>query len=129
MSLGNLKDTSIFTVPQVEAAPLVLNSTTTVEAFLSAQATTTAYWIASCESGFDPLAKSPTSSATGVFQFLKGTWKYYGQKYWGDEWANKDRLNALDNIRLGLWIIDTYGTHDWDASKECWKNKIVTNEK
>jgi len=34
--------------------------------------------IAGEESGFDPNAKSKTSSATGLFQFIKGTWAQFG---------------------------------------------------
>lgn len=43
------------------------------------------YAIAKQESGFDPNIKAGTSSATGLFQFIKGTWetmvKNYGSKY------------------------------------------------
>lgn len=31
------------------------------------------------ESGFNPAAKNPNSSAGGLFQFIDGTWKQYGK--------------------------------------------------
>jgi len=38
----------------------------------------TALRIAKCESQLNQYAKNPTSSASGVFQFTRGTWKYIG---------------------------------------------------
>lgn len=51
----------------------------------------TALSIAACESSFNPLAKNPNSSASGIFQWTLGTWKWIG--------AKGDRLNYQDNIR------------------------------
>lgn len=52
--------------------------------------------MAAKESGMNPNAKAPTSSATGLYQFLNDTWrdvvKNYGSKY-GLTPANANRLN------------------------------------
>lgn len=53
--------------------------------------TDTALRIAKCESGFDPNAKNPNSTATGIYQWLSTTWQNIG--------SPGDRLNAEDNIR------------------------------
>lgn len=53
--------------PAVKTAILDAAARTGVDAVVLAQ-------FAAKESGFDPNAKAPTSSATGLFQFLKGTW-------------------------------------------------------
>jgi soluble lytic murein transglycosylase-like protein len=52
------------------------------------------------ESGFNPNAKAPTSSATGLYQFTRGTWntmvKKYGAQYgisYGD--INDPKANAI----------------------------------
>lgn len=76
--------------------------------------------IALCESKNDPLAKNVTSSASGRFQFLKSTWKHYGQELWGDEWSIKNIFDYNDNTELAWYVYDTYGLKDWDSSKYCW---------
>ena len=83
-----------------------------------------------CESNLDPKAKNPNSTAKGVFQFLNGTWKYYGLKKWGTL-EGKDVYDFDDNVELGTWVIGKYGTRDWEAdpaSYECWKSAIPMNQ-
>lgn len=75
--------------------------------------------IAWCESQFIEYAKNPKSSATGVYQFINGTWQYYGEKIWGDEFSNRNRLNYQDNVDLALEIISQTGISDWTASASC----------
>jgi len=69
--------------------------------------------IASAESGFNPLAKNPASSASGIFQILKGTWKDY--KCVGDV------FDAEDNIACAKIIYARDGTRPWNASASVWK--------
>lgn len=76
--------------------------------------------IARCESQNIATADNPDSTAKGRFQFLDGTWKYYGQKLWGDEWVLKDPYNYLDNTELAWFVYTNYGTGDWNASISCW---------
>jgi len=59
----------------------------------------TALRIANCESGYNPLAKNKTSSATGVYQFINSTW---------DNYCKGDRLNADDNI---ICFMELYPKH------------------
>lgn len=72
--------------------------------------------IACAESIFDPLADNRYSSADGIYQFLDGTWRHYGLKHWGSL-DGRSKKNADDNIDLGVWVIATYGTSDWNESK------------
>lgn len=76
--------------------------------------------IAECESGGNPKAKNPRSSASGKFQFIDSTWKHYGQKLWGDNWVKKDKFNEAHNTELALYAYKLNGTADWEASKPCW---------
>lgn len=77
--------------------------------------------IAFCESSFDPLARSKTSSAKGLYQFLDGSWNYYGFKLWGNELKSKDPFNAVDKIDLAMYVMGKRGFKDWEASKHCWR--------
>lgn len=54
--------------------------------------------IARAESSFDPRAKARTSSASGLFQVTKDTWKEFGGK-------PGRQLDPDENIRVGLDII------------------------
>ncbi len=78
--------------------------------------------IATCESGYNPIAKNPYSTASGIFQFLDGTWKRYGEELWSDDYYTKNKLNENDSIELGWYVFTKYGTNDWLASKSCWGN-------
>lgn len=70
--------------------------------------------IAYCESQFNELAKNPYSSASGVFQILKGTWSDYK--------CTGDRFSAIDNAACAVKIFKDSGSQPWDASKTCWNN-------
>lgn len=77
--------------------------------------------IAWCESRNNPLARNPTSSAKGRFQFLDSSWKYYGLKYWGSSFYEKDVFDYSDNTELAYWVAsENQGFTDWDESKKCW---------
>ena len=72
--------------------------------------------IACAESQFIASAKNPASTAGGVYQFLDGTWKVYGLKYWGSL-EGRSKLDADDNIELAMLVLKTHGSSDWLASK------------
>jgi hypothetical protein len=69
--------------------------------------------VAYCESKFNPRAKNPKGTATGVFQIISSTWK-----------SNKcigDPTNADDNIACAKKIYEKEDTRPWVSSIECWK--------
>jgi len=78
--------------------------------------------IAWCESRDTATAKNPNSSASGRFQFIRGSWKYYGEQLWGDEWKEKDVFDYNDNTELASYVMQKYGTTPWNASKKCWSS-------
>jgi len=61
--------------------------------------------IAYCESKFDPIAKNPNSSASGVYQFLSQTWEFY---------CEGDVFNSEDNIKCFLKLYP-YFSHWWEC--------------
>jgi len=85
---------------------------------------------AAIESGFDPNAKAGTSSASGLFQFIKSTWrnmlKKYGPKYELDPMVSpfdpmanalmgaeyiKENTKALQGVRDEVGMTDLYMAH------------------
>lgn len=69
--------------------------------------------VARAESGFNPLAKNPHSSATGLFQILKSTWTATG--------CTGTSTIASDNIACARKLYDDAGTAPWTASEAGWK--------
>lgn len=67
-----------------------------------------------CESGLIQTAKSPKSTATGIFQIINGTWEGHG--------CVGDRRNYKDNIACAKKIHDgPQGLGAWSESFPCWK--------
>lgn len=73
---------------------------------------TTMIRIAKCESGFKPDAKNGSSTATGIFQVVIGTWD--GNRCEGERW------DFIDNIKCGWKIYQARGTQPWVSSQGCW---------
>lgn len=73
--------------------------------------------IARCESNYRPDARSPTSTASGVYQWIASSWVSYsaraghGGKSVFDVWANVDTAGHA---------IATGGPGPWAASQHCW---------
>ena len=79
--------------------------------------------VALCESRLDPGAKNPNSTASGIFQFIRSTWKSTLERMKLP--VNLDVFDADVNIRVGVWLMKQDGamTH-WYPSASCW-NKII----
>jgi soluble lytic murein transglycosylase-like protein len=69
--------------------------------------------IARAESGLVCTAKSASSSATGLFQVIKGTKKAFG--------CEGEMVNCEDNIICAMKILKTSGDHHWDESRAGWQ--------
>ena len=69
-----------------------------------------------CESSGDPAARNPVSSASGLWQFLKG-W-YLGR--WSSVVGVFDPLDPVASMRAAA-IVSKNGTYwgDWAASRHC----------
>ena len=51
------------------------------------------------ESGYDPAAKNPKSSATGLFQFINSTWRWVA-----DELELDDRTDGWQHTLAAVWL-------------------------
>ena len=70
--------------------------------------------VAKCESGLRPDAKNGSSTATGIYQIIIGTWD--GNRCLGERWDFKD------NIDCAYKLLERRGFQPWNASKHCWDN-------
>lgn len=71
-----------------------------------------------CESGGDPAASNPTSSAQGLFQHLGSAWP---KRAADAGWSGHDVLDPVANIAVAAWLVyDGGGWSHWAASGHCW---------
>jgi hypothetical protein len=75
--------------------------------------------IIACESGGNPTIQNSHSTASGLFQFINGTWKAYG----GTTARAKD-ASVAEQWRVFERAYAAQGTVPWNASKSCWSRKI-----
>ena len=64
--------------------------------------------IAYCESRYHPNSVNTSSGATGLFQFMAGTWS-------GTPWASKSRFDPVANAQAAAWLYKTYGPGRWSC--------------
>lgn len=76
----------------------------------------TAMSILACESGGNPTADNPTSTARGGWQFLKSTWGWAttGSGYDVDPYpVGPD--DPVQSTMMAAWLQDTYGWSQWEC--------------
>lgn len=66
--------------------------------------------IIACESGGDPEARNPHSSATGLFQHLG---RYWPNRAAAAGWAGADITDPFANIAVAAWLLEHGGTSNW----------------
>lgn len=73
--------------------------------------------VVGCESGWNPSAANPSSSAGGLFQFLDGTWRSMAPQ-WG--MGGRSRFEVWPAALVGSGAIAQGGIGHWRASESCW---------
>jgi len=87
----------------------------TPEAYAMVKYNDPLFWeIARCESGLNPNAKHPVSSASGVMQIINSTWNMYSP-------PNYDKFNFSHNVEVGWKIYKAESWKPWSSSINCWK--------
>jgi len=76
--------------------------------------------IVDAESKGDHKAKSKISTASGCMQFVNMTWHRYGLELWGEDFYQKNIYSPKDNVELGAYVLNKYGSKDWEASRIVW---------
>jgi soluble lytic murein transglycosylase-like protein len=103
-------------------AEMVVQTPAQVEDFVIYQAmkqkvpVSLALGIARCESRFDPKAKNPNSTASGVFQFIRSTWHETTRRM---KWTGAfDVFDPRLNVIAGIWLLKTDGATHWECYNE-----------
>jgi len=75
-----------------------------VEAYFPAAWVDEALAVIECESRFNPVAKNPHSTASGLFQFLNSTW---------DRWGVGSVFDAKANVQAAALMVQHYEDQGW----------------
>ncbi len=77
--------------------------------------------IVQCESGGDPTAQNASSSASGLYQMIDGTWKAYGGST-----AHARQASVAEQTAVARRLMAAEGTSPWNASRSCWSGRVST---
>ena len=75
--------------------------------------------IVSLESGYNPLAKNPYSSAAGVWQFIRSTFNSTAQRMGLPYTYDQNVFNAHINAQMGAWLLANDGYTHWVVWRSC----------
>lgn len=76
-----------------------------------------------CESGGNPTAQNPSSTASGLFQFLDTSWLAYG----GGQYAPRAKdATPAQQTAIANRAYAQAGLIPWAASRSCWGGKVST---
>lgn len=79
--------------------------------------------IIACESGGNPTAQNPNSTASGLLQFLDSSWIAYG----GGKYAARAKdATVAQQMEIANVAYARSGLAPWAASKPCWAGKVGT---
>jgi LysM repeat protein len=80
--------------------------------------------IIKCESGGNPTAQNPGSTASGLFQFLDSTWQSLG----GSQFSRRAKDATVEQQeQIAEKAYQESGLSPWAASRGCWGGKNVTS--
>ena len=72
-----------------------------------------------CESGGNPAAKNPASTASGLFQHLASMWP---ERSVAAGWSGSDVFDPVANVAVAAWLVyDFGGWAHWYPSANCWR--------
>lgn len=75
--------------------------------------------LAFCESSYGINLTNGSSTASGIFQFLAGTWTDQRQ-YMGEDTNLLLRFDEDQNIKTAYAHYQRMGVRPWEASRHCW---------
>ncbi len=90
-----------------------------VEVFFRPRDVERALAVIRCESGGDPTAANPRSSARGLFQILR---RYWPRRSVQAGWEGADILDPVANTAVAAWLVyHGGGWSHWSPSRGCWR--------
>jgi hypothetical protein len=87
---------------------------------------TLAIEIVRAESNFDINAKNKGSTASGLAQYINGTFKSFCIDNYGLTDSMNEKNNPYVQIECLVMMLADGGVHHWSASKSIWKPKLQT---
>ena len=81
--------------------------------------------IAKAESELDPDAKNASSTASGLFQFINGTFKGFCLEGYKLTDTMEDKNNPYIQIECAVRMLSEGGESHWVASKHVWGKKLL----
>ncbi len=85
-----------------------------------------AYWapyVAKAEGQCNYKAQNPTSTASGMYQFINSTWSAYSTQVFGKSYRYRYRAAdapALDQDKVFWYVWNSFGSHPWLPSMYVW---------
>jgi resuscitation-promoting factor RpfA len=112
-----IRDTAAATASVAMATGIVVAATGSARADIDWEP------IIACESGGNPAAQNPSSTASGLFQFLDSSWAAYGGLRYASraKYATPAQQYAVANAAYAQ-----SGVSPWAASRACWGGKVST---
>jgi len=74
--------------------------------------------ILECESGYNTKAKNPLSTASGLMQYLSGTWRADRKRMGRDQDLNL-RFDWIENLETTKYTESHSGLNPWVSSINC----------
>lgn len=84
-----------------------------VEAYFRPGDIDTVMRVIACESGFNPDAKNPRSSAAGIAQFLRGTWNWVAENTGSPTYAEGGPYDVAWSVTNMAWLWYHGGPQHW----------------
>lgn len=84
-----------------------------VAAYFPAGQVDTALRVMACESGGDPTADNPTSSAAGLFQFIRSTWDWVAGEVGLPSYVEGGPYDPTGAVQAAAWLQANGGWQHW----------------